>query len=70
MRRFSLLILLVWMLLAGCTTNEQPSLIVSLIVDGQERAYPQASTITVGDFLTQVEVELGALVDVTAPLYT
>ena len=70
MRRFTWLILLTWVLLAGCTTNDQPSLIVSLVVDGQERAYPQSNPITVGEFLTQVEVELGTLDDVTPPLYT
>jgi len=57
-------------LLAGCVAEEQSSLIVSLVVDGQERAYPQSSPITVGDFLGQVQVELGTLDDVTPPIYT
>lgn len=65
-----LLLLLLTLLFTGCVTNDQSSLIVTLIVDGQERAYPQSTPITVGEFLRQVSVELGALDDVTPPLYT
>jgi hypothetical protein len=69
MRRLLLLLLVMW-IAAGCVSDDQPSLLVSLIVDGQERAYPQSSPITVGEFLRQVNIELGALDDVTPPLYT
>jgi hypothetical protein len=63
--------LIVLLLLAACTTQQETNpLLVSLVADGQERAYPQQSPITVGEFLRQVNVELGALDDVTPPLYT
>ncbi len=59
------------LLAAGCTTTEDlSSLLVSLVVDGQERSYPQPMAITVGEFLRQANVELGALDEVTPPLFT
>lgn len=56
---------------AACTTdNTGQSLIVTLSADGQERSYPQPIAITVGEFLRQQNVELGAIDEVTPPLFT
>jgi len=70
MKRFALLLIVILVALAACDTADTSTLIVSLVVDGQERAYPQTTPITVGEFLRQVDVELGALDDVTPPIYT
>jgi hypothetical protein len=59
------------MLATACTQNEEtPNLLVTLVVDGRERAIPQSVAITVGEVLRQAEVELGAQDDVNPPLYT
>ena len=72
MRRKLATIVCIFLLLAvSCTTaQETSSLIVSLVVDGQERSYPQQTSITVGEFLRQANVELGSLDEVTPPLFT
>ncbi len=59
------------LLATACTSNnDTPSLLVTLSADGQERSYPQPIAITVGEFLRQASVELGALDEVTPPLFT
>jgi hypothetical protein len=59
------------LLMAGCTTaSNTNSLIVTLVVDGQERSYPQPIAITVGEFLRQANVDLGPIDEVTPPLFT
>ncbi len=71
MRQATLLSLLTLFLIVGCTSRSvETSLIVSLIVDGQERTYPQSVSITVGELLTQTGVQLGALDEVTPPTFT
>ncbi len=65
------LIFIFLLLMAGCTSsNDNPSLLVTLSVDGQERSYPQPIAITVGEFLRQANVDLGSLDEVTPPLFT
>ncbi len=69
--RLKLALFLVLCLLASCTTsNDSSSILVSLVVDGHERTYPQPIAITVGEFLRQQNVELGSLDEVTPPLFT
>lgn len=59
------------MILAGCTqTTQQSRLIVSLMVDGRERTFEYDSPITVGEFLRDADVTLGALDDVNPPTFT
>lgn len=58
-------------LLTACAPPQQaPPMIVSLVVDGQERAFPLADPITIDQFLRDVEVELGPLDRVNPPLVT
>lgn len=45
-------------LLSGCTTQEQPAIIVSLVADGVERVYQYSEPITVEQFLGEVDVEI------------
>lgn len=64
---------LLWtLLLAGaCAQNTPtPSLLVTLVVDGRERALPQSLAITVGEVLRQAEVELGPQDEVNPPAFT
>lgn len=72
MRRTLLQFICVFLLIiTGCTSaQETNSLLVTLAADGQERSYPQPIAITVGEFLRQVNVELGSLDEVTPPLFT
>ena len=70
-KHIALLLTCLFLLAVGCTPQSDSSnLLVTLTVDGQERAYPQSDPITVGEFLQQVNVELGALDEVVPPLYT
>lgn len=67
----ALLALLILTLIAACRpTPESPSLLITLVVDGRERAIPQSVAITVGEVLRQAEIELGAQDDVNPPLFT
>lgn len=45
-------------------------MLVTLAVDGRERAMPQTIAVTVDEVLRQAEIELGPLDDVVPPLYT
>ncbi|NUQ02519.1 MAG: G5 domain-containing protein [Anaerolineae bacterium] len=64
-------ICLLLLALAACTPPEDSTtLIVSLVVDGRERTYPQSVSLTVGEFLSQTDIELGALDEVTPPLFS
>lgn len=66
---FTLLLLSIF--LSACEpTAPDNTLLVSLIVDGRERAIPQASPITVGEFLRQASVELGALDETNPPEFS
>lgn len=59
------------LLLAGCTSStDTNSLLVTLVVDGQERSYPQPIAITVGEFLRIANVELGPLDEVSPPQFS
>ncbi|MBK8025997.1 MAG: G5 domain-containing protein [Chloroflexi bacterium] len=67
----SLCIVFLALLAVGCTNaNQASALIVTLMVDGRERSYPQQGSVTVGEFLSQNNVELGPLDEVTPPLFT
>jgi len=58
-------------LLAACTpAEEEPSILVSLIADGRERTFSYNVPVTVGEFLRDVEVELGDLDRVNPPEFT
>ncbi len=45
----------------GCTTQEAPAIIVSLVADGVERVYQYSEPITVEQFLQQAQVEINTL---------
>lgn len=63
--------LFILILAAACSpTQETPRLLVTLVVDGRERAIPQSVAITVGEVLRQAEVELGAQDEVNPPIFT
>ena len=65
---FAFVILL---LASACTQDsEESTMLVTLVVDGRERAMPQTVAVTVDEVLRQAEVELGPLDDVVPPLYT
>lgn len=74
LRRHHLLFLALWcgyLALSGCMPPQQaPPMVISLVVDGQERAYPETDPITVDQFLRQAEVELGPSDRVNPPLVT
>ncbi len=59
------------LLLSACV-GESPdtTLLVSLVADGQERAYPQSVSITVGEFLTQTGIQLSNLDEIAPPPFT
>jgi len=58
------------LLIAACTQQETPSMIVTLIVDGRERSLTQMTPITVGEFLREQGVETGTLDRVNPPIFT
>jgi hypothetical protein len=64
--------LLVVLTMAGCDQPQQaqPSMLVSLVVDGVERTYEYDYPVTVEQFLADAEVELGELDRPSVPLYT
>jgi Tol biopolymer transport system component len=65
------LVLLVTVILAGCTTAEEvPPMTITLIADGRSQTYAQAEPITVGEFLQKLEIELGELDRVVPPDFT
>jgi hypothetical protein len=65
------LVLGILFLAAACQQNDEAStLLVTLVVDGRERAMPQTIAVTVDEVLRQAEVELGPLDEVVPPLYT
>jgi resuscitation-promoting factor RpfB len=69
-KRF-LMLIAVALFLASCDTPEQqPSLLVSLVVDGVERTYSYDFPVTVEQFLADAEVEMGELDRPSVPLYT
>ncbi len=69
MRRF-LLFLVLW-LIAACEVNTPtPKLLVALVADGRERTFEYPSPVTVGEFLTDAEVELGQLDRVSPERFT
>lgn len=58
-------------LIAGCTPEEEaPPILVSLVVDGRVQTYSHTEPITVGQFLREVNVELGPLDRLNPPLVT
>lgn len=66
-----LLAILMGFALAGCDPEEDsPSMIVTLIVDGRERAISEEVPITVGELLRREEVELGEIDEVNPPQYS
>lgn len=68
-RLIALLVLLWWA--AACTPQAQDEgLFITLQVDGGERTYRQPIAITVGEFLRQVEVDLGPLDEVNPPVFS
>lgn len=59
------------LLISACRPNpEAQSLLVTLVVDGRERALPQTIAITVGEVLRQTQVEMGPQDEVNPPLFT
>jgi Tol biopolymer transport system component len=66
-----LLPMMALLFVAACRPNEQAqSLLVTLVVDGRERALPQTLAITVGEVLRQAQVELGPQDEVNPPQFT
>jgi Tol biopolymer transport system component len=71
LRKAHLLALVIALVAVACTQNDETSsLLVTLVVDGRERAMPQTTAVTVDDVLRQAEIELGPLDDVVPPLYS
>lgn len=71
LRAIPILVLVVTILMTACTQDsEDSSLLVTLVVDGRERAVPQMVAVTVDEVLRQAEIQLGPLDDVVPPLYT
>jgi resuscitation-promoting factor RpfB len=65
------LVILITLTATSCTNvPEIQPMVVSLVVDGQERAYPKTDPITIDQFLREAEVELGPLDRVNPPLVT
>lgn len=61
---------LTMVLLAACQPQDDPTMIITLAVDGRELAIPQESPVTVGEILRAQEVELGPLDQVNPPEYS
>lgn len=63
--------ILLFFLLVGCANQRNDStIIVSLIVDGEESAFPLPVSVTVGEFLAESGVQLGQLDEVAPPTFT
>ncbi|MBE2182337.1 MAG: G5 domain-containing protein [Anaerolineae bacterium] len=59
------------LLAAACESrDERPSMIVTLVVDGQQRAVAEDLPLTVGEILSQEEVILGPLDEVNPPAFS
>lgn len=57
--------------LTACSQDaSEDTFVVSLVADGRERAYQQETPITVGEFLRQSNIELGALDEVNPPEFS
>lgn len=62
MKKTRHLLLIILSLIAACTTaQEEPEIIVTLVADGRERTFAYAVPITVGDFLNDADIELSEL---------
>lgn len=60
MKMFLLSCLMIFFLI-GCVPEEQPQIIVRLLVDGSERVYQNTEPITVDQFLREVDIQLDTL---------
>jgi len=72
-KQFSLwvaFVALTYVIMGCASTPPAQPMVVSLVVDGQERAYPETEPITVDQFLREAEVELGQLDRVNPPPVT
>jgi hypothetical protein len=57
--------------LGACRSAQQtPGMIITLMVDGRERAITQSTSVTVGELIRQQEIELGELDEVNPPIYS
>ncbi len=68
--RISLAGILLLVVTACDSREELPSMIVTLIVDGQQRAIAEDTPITVGEILRQEEILLGPLDEVNPPQFS
>lgn len=68
--RISLISLLLLLITACDSQEELPSMIVTLLVDGQQRAIAEDTPITVGEILRQEEIVLGPLDEVNPPQFS
>lgn len=61
-KRFVILhAMVILFVLVGCTPQEEPPIIVSLVADGRELVYQHSEPITVEQFLSEAESEIGEL---------
>lgn len=59
------------LVVAACDSREElPSMIITLVVDGQQRAIAEDMPITVGEILRQEEILLGPLDEVNPPQFS
>ena len=66
----AILIVTLSVLMAACQSNQTPESVITLAVDGKERAIPFDSPVTVGEILRSEEIELGPLDQVNPPEYS
>ncbi len=64
------LLLAVSLMSACAPSTVQSNLVITLVVDGRERVFQQPIPITVGEFLLDADVELGALDEVNPPVFS
>ena len=67
-KQYTLLLFFVSVLvIAGCTTREEPVILVSVVVDGRELSFRYNEPITVEQFLAEAEIEFDSTVDRVNP---
>lgn len=59
--------MLLLVLIAGCAPQEEPTILVSVIADGHERAWQHTEPVTVQQFLQQVDIEVDYTIDRVNP---
>ncbi|MEQ8673418.1 MAG: G5 domain-containing protein [Aggregatilineales bacterium] len=71
MKNLLKLLIFITLLAVGCTPEQEVQpILVSLVVDGRVQTYSHTEPITVGQFLREVDVELGPLDRPNPPLVT